>query len=70
MIAGQVVVIGVCARHVLLALATGVTPGRMGAVHSSSEAAYFASVGAGALGMARGALGIALGWRWVRRGSA
>jgi hypothetical protein len=59
-------VAAVCARHVLRALATGITPGRQGAVHSMPEPAYLVSVAAGALGICLGGYLVRMGWRWLR----
>lgn len=64
-IAGGLVVAGACARHVLRALDSGITPGRQGALHYLPEPAYWVSVGAGMLGVAMGAMLVRLGWRWL-----
>jgi hypothetical protein len=65
MIAAGLIVIGWCARHLLRALSTGMTPGRLGAVHYLPELSYFISVGAGMLGIVFGAILVRMGWRWL-----
>lgn len=64
-IAGGLLVMGVCARHVLRALATGTTAGRLGAVHAAPEPAYLVSVAAGVLGIGIGGYLVRMGWRWL-----
>lgn len=64
-IAGGLVVMGVCARHVLRALESATTAGRLGAIHAMPHPSYFVSVGAGVLGMVMGAFLVRMGWRWL-----
>jgi hypothetical protein len=64
--AGGLAVAAVCARHVLRALATGMTAGRQGAVHTAPEPAYLVSVAGGVLGIWMGGYLVRLGWRWLR----
>jgi hypothetical protein len=65
-IAGGLVVMAGCARHVLRALDAGMTTGRQGAAHYAQDPAYLVSVGAGILGFFMGAYLIRMGWRWLR----
>lgn len=65
-IAGGLVVAGVCARHVLRALASGVTRGKLGAIHAAPEPQYYASVIAGVVGILLGGALARVGWRWLR----
>lgn len=64
-VAGGLVVFIGCAYHVLRGIFTGMTPGRLGAVHFMPEPSYFVSIGAGILGIVLGTILMRLGWRWL-----
>lgn len=65
-IAGGLLVAGVCARHVLRALDSGLTRGKLGAVHAAPEVQYYASIAAGLVGIMLGCVLAGMGWRWLR----
>lgn len=64
-IAGGLMVMGACVRHVVRALASGTTAKRLGAVHSMPHPSYMVSVAAGVLGIGMGAYLVRMGWRWA-----
>ena len=66
-IAGGLLVMGGCARHVVRALASGTTTGRLGAVYAMPHPSYIVSVAAGVLGIGLGALLARMGWRWLHQ---
>lgn len=68
-IAGGLLVMVGCARHVLRALDAGMTAGRQGAVRYAQDPAYLVSVGAGILDIVMGAWLIRMGWRRLRGNS-